>query len=167
MGNSSRKKHIVVQLTLIYKYAMVADNTKIGTGLLFLGCIFLFLGVVFLFDSALLFLGDILFLLGLILTIGISRTIRFFTRRDRLRGIISFFGGIALVGIMKWGFIGMICQAYGLFYLFGQFVPIIGNSLKDMPVIGGFFQMESVDSFFSNFGSSGGYNVNSNRRAPV
>jgi len=49
---------------------MVSDNTKIGTGLLFLGVVFLFLGVLFLFDSAMLALGDILFLTGLTMTIG-------------------------------------------------------------------------------------------------
>ena len=72
--------------------------------------------------------------------------------------------------MIRWGFVGMICQCYGLFYLFGQFVPIIGNSLKEMPVIGTFFQMESVDSFFMNFGSntsSSGSSSNNRRRAPV
>lgn len=49
---------------------MISDNAKIGTGLLFLGCVFLFLGVIFLFDSALLALGDVLFLTGLTMTIG-------------------------------------------------------------------------------------------------
>ena len=36
---------------------MFSDNTKIGTGLLFLGVAFLFTGVLFLFDSALLAIG--------------------------------------------------------------------------------------------------------------
>lgn len=77
--------------------SMISDNTKIGSGLLFLGCVFLFLGCIFLFDSAMLALGDILFLTGLVLTIGVSRTLRFFSRPERMRGIISFFGGIVLV----------------------------------------------------------------------
>ena len=72
---------------------MFSDNTKIGSGLLFLGCVFLFLGCLFFFDSAMLALGDVLFLSGLTLTIGVSRTMRFFMRPDRLRGIIAFFGG--------------------------------------------------------------------------
>ena len=50
------------------------------------GVALLFLGVIFFFDSALLALGDVLFLIGLTLTIGPSRTLRFFTRPDRIRG---------------------------------------------------------------------------------
>mmetsp|Transcript_46878 Transcript_46878/g.69349 ORF Transcript_46878/g.69349 Transcript_46878/m.69349 type:complete len:140 (+) Transcript_46878:233-652(+) len=139
---------------------MVSDNTKIGTGLLFLGCIFLFLGVIFLFDSALIALGDVLFLTGLTLTIGFSRTFRFFTRKDRVRGIIAFFGGILLV-MFRWGMLGMLCQLYGLVYLFGQFFPIAAASMKDTPVIGAVFRMPAVEKFFESFGGSGG------RRAPV
>jgi hypothetical protein len=80
---------------------MVSDNTKIGTGLMFLGFTFLFLGILFLFDSTLLALGDILFLTGLTFTIGTSRTIRFFSRPDRIRGIVAFFGGV-LLDIFIW-----------------------------------------------------------------
>uniref|UniRef100_A0A7S1UNK8 Vesicle transport protein n=1 Tax=Grammatophora oceanica TaxID=210454 RepID=A0A7S1UNK8_9STRA len=141
---------------------MVSDNTKIGTGLLFLGCIFLFLGVIFFFDSALLALGDLLFLTGLTLTIGFSRTIRFFSRPDRLRGIISFFGGVFLV-MVRWPVLGMICQLYGLVYLFGQFFPIAAESMKNVPVVGDVFRMPAVEQFFSSFGSGG----SSSRRAPV
>jgi ABC-type Co2+ transport system permease subunit len=139
---------------------MVSDNTKIGTGLLFLGCVFLVLGVLFFFDSALLALGDVLFLTGLVLTIGFSRTLRFFSRRDRLRGIISFFGGIFLV-MVRWPVVGMMCQLYGLVYLFGQFFPIAAASLKDTPVIGNLFRMPAVERFFENFSGK------RDRRAPV
>uniref|UniRef100_A0A7S2EYM6 Vesicle transport protein n=1 Tax=Trieres chinensis TaxID=1514140 RepID=A0A7S2EYM6_TRICV len=139
---------------------MVSDNTKIGTGLLFLGCVFLFLGVLFLFDSALLALGDLLFLTGLTLTIGVSRTIRFFSRRDRIRGIVAFFGGIFLV-MCRWPIFGMILQLYGFVYLFGQFFPIAAASMRDTPVIGSVFSLPAVERFFQNFGGG------NNRRAPV
>ena len=145
---------------------MFADNTKLGTGLLFLGCVFLFLGVLFLFDSALLALGDIMFLIGLVLTIGMSRTIRFFSRPDRMRGIITFFGGIFLV-LIRWPFVGMMLQLYGLVYLFGQFFPIIGQTMKDTPVIGQVFQIPVVDRFFAGFGGGGGGGGSRNKRAPV
>ena len=140
---------------------MFSDNTKIGTGLLFLGCVFLFLGVIFFFDSAMLALGDILFLTGLTLTIGVSRTLRFFSRPDRMRGIISFFGGIFLV-MFRWPVVGMICQLYGLVYLFGQFFPIAAASMKEMPVIGQVFKIPAIEKFFSSFGQGG-----DGRRAPV
>ena len=92
---------------------------------------------------------------------GVSRTFRFFTRKERLRGIISFFGGIFLV-MMRWGLVGMICQLYGIVYLFGQFFPIAAASLKDTPVIGTVLGMPTVEHFFSSFGGGGG-----SRRAPV
>jgi hypothetical protein len=96
-------------------------------------------------------LGDILFLAGLTMTIGISRTLRFFSRKERLRGIIAFFGGIFLV-MSKWGMIGMICQVYGLIYLFGQFFPIVAASCKDLPVVGSIFEIRAVERFFATFG---------------
>jgi hypothetical protein len=139
---------------------MISDNTKIGTGLLFLGCVFLFLGCLFLFDPAMLALGDVLFLAGLTMTIGFSRTLRFFSRPDRMRGIISFFGGVGLV-IFRWPIIGMCCQFYGLIYLFGQFFPIAAQSMRDTPVIGQFFKIPAVERFFESFGGG------NNRRAPV
>lgn len=139
---------------------MISDNAKIGTGLLALGIVFLFLGMVFLFDSAMLALGDILFLVGLTLTIGPSRTLRFFSRKDRIRGIISFFGGVLLV-MIRWPIIGMICQLYGLVYLFGQFFPIAAQSMQDTPIIGDILRMPAIANFFASFGGS------NTRRAPV
>mmetsp|Transcript_11417 Transcript_11417/g.17560 ORF Transcript_11417/g.17560 Transcript_11417/m.17560 type:complete len:144 (+) Transcript_11417:124-555(+) len=139
-----------------------SDNTKIGTGLLLLGVTFLFLGVLFFFDSALLALGDLLFLLGLTFTIGFSRTVRFFSRPDRIKGIISFFGGIALV-MLRWPVLGMILQLYGIVYLFGQFFPIAAQSMQDTPVIGNILKMPAVENFFASFGGGG----SSGRRAPV
>jgi hypothetical protein len=139
---------------------MFSDNTKIGTGLLFLGCVFLCLGVMFFFDSAMLALGDILFLAGLTMTIGFSRTLRFFSRPDRMRGIVAFFGGIFLV-FMRWPIFGMIAQAYGMIYLFGQFFPIAAQSMKDTPVIGQVLRIPAVEHFFESFGGG------KNRRAPV
>mmetsp|Transcript_19952 Transcript_19952/g.33127 ORF Transcript_19952/g.33127 Transcript_19952/m.33127 type:complete len:150 (-) Transcript_19952:154-603(-) len=145
-----------------------SDNAKIGTGLLLLGVVFLFLGVIFFFDSALLALGDLLFLMGLTMTIGFSRTVRFFSRKDRIRGIIAFFGGIALV-MMRWPIVGMIGQVYGIIYLFGQFFPIAAESMKGTPVIGSLLSMPSVERFFASFGGGGGGGSSSSgsRRAPV
>jgi len=143
---------------------MISDNTKIGTGLLFLGCIFLFLGVLFLFDTTLLAMGDILFLVGLTLTIGVSRTRRFFSRRDRMRGNIAFFGGVFLV-MIRWPIFGMICQVYGLIYLFGQFFPIAANAMRDMPVVGSLFRTPAVENFFENFGGASRRTSTSRREA--
>lgn len=91
---------------------------------------------------------------------GVSRTVRFFSRKDRLRGIVAFFGGVLLV-MVRWPVFGMISQLYGLVYLFGQFFPIAAASMKDTPVIGSVFRMPAVERFFQNFGGGG------SRRAPV
>ena len=72
-----------------------------------------------------------------------------------MRGIVSFFGGIFLV-MMKWGLVGMILQLYGLIYLFGQFFPIISQSLKSTPVIGNVLAIPAVDQFLSSFGGNSG-----------
>lgn len=62
---------------------------------------------------------------------------------------------------MRWGMIGMILQFYGLVYLFGQFFPIISQSMQDTPIIGDIFKIQMVEDFFANFGGG------NNRRAPV
>ena len=129
------------------------------------GVVFLFLGVMFFFDSALLALGDLLFLMGLTLTIGFSRTVRFFSRKDRIRGIVAFFGGIGLV-MVRWPILGMILQVYGIIYLFGQFFPIAAQSMKDTPVIGNILSLPAVEQFFASFGGGGG-GGGGGRRAPV
>lgn len=92
--------------------------------------------------------------------VGPSRTLRFFSRKDRLRGIISFFGGILLV-MLRWPVIGMLCQLYGLVYLFGQFFPIAAQSMQDTPIIGDILRMPAIADFFASFGGS------NTRRAPV
>jgi len=84
---------------------MVSDNTKIGTGLLFLGCIFLFLGMLFLFDSALLALGDLLFLAGLTLTIGTFQ-VTFLSRlciMRHFRYIVSFMNHVKIIATIMGG----------------------------------------------------------------
>lgn len=85
---------------------------------------------------------------------------RFFSRKDRLRGIISFFGGVLLV-MIRWPIIGMLCQLYGLVYLFGQFFPIAAQSMQDTPVIGDILRMPAIANFFESFGGGNA------RRAPV
>lgn len=97
-------------------------------------------------------------------SLGVSRTIRFFSRRDRIRGIISFFSGIFLV-MVRWPIFGMILQFYGLVYLFGQFFPIAAQSMRDTPVIGDILSTPAVENFFATFG--GGSGGASGRRAPV
>jgi len=56
----------------------------------------------------------------------------------------------------------MICQVYGIIYLFGQFFPIAANALRNVPVIGSLLKNEKVEEFIEGFGRGG-----RGRRAPV
>ena len=103
---------------------------------------------------------NVSFPVPLVVYTGPSRTLRFFSRKDRLRGIISFFGGIFLV-LWRWPIFGMMFQFYGLIYLFGQFFPIAAQSMQDTPIIGDILRMPAIENFFASFGGGG------NRRAPV
>lgn len=116
---------------------VLEDNQKIGIGLICLGLFFVVLGVVLLFDTSLIAIGNTLFLLGLCFTIGIKRSFTLFTRRDRIRGTICFFLGIALV-LMRWGLIGICIEAFGFLNLFGNFLPTVltvGRQIPGLKVI--------------------------------
>lgn len=84
-----------------------------------------------------------------------------FTFQFNFKGTGIFFLGIVLV-MIGWPIFGMIAQIWALFFLFGQFFPIIIQSLQDAPVIGQFLKMPSVENFFKSFGGGG-----DSRRAPV
>jgi len=111
------------------------DNQKIGVGLICLGLGFVALGIVLFFDSAFIAIGNILFLVGLFFTIGWKRTLNLFTRRDRIRGTICFFLGIALV-LFKWGLIGILIEGFGFLNLFGNFLPTVLTVGRQIPGIG-------------------------------
>jgi uncharacterized membrane protein HdeD (DUF308 family) len=139
---------------------MLDDNRKIGTLLLGIGSAFLALGVLMLFDAALLALGDVLFLCGVALTIGLSRTVRFFTRKERWRGIVCFLGGILLV-LLRYPVIGMIIQSFGFLNLFGSFFPVAVAFLRQTPVVGNVLNLPVVSDIVDRIAgvSKRGYQV--------
>lgn len=57
-------------------------------------------------------------------------------RKEKVRGILCFFGGIALVFFFRWSFVGMLIELVGLADMFGNFLPSIVDFLALMPVIG-------------------------------
>ena len=114
---------------------MVLDeNQKIGVGLIVLGCAFIILGVLLFFDTALLAIGNALFLVGIVFSIGVQRSLAIFTRSDRIRGSILFFGGIVLV-LLRWGLIGLIVEAFGFINLFGNFLPAVLSVARQVPYL--------------------------------
>ena len=130
------------------------DNRKIGTLLLGCGFLFLFLGVVLFFNSGLLAIGDILLLSGLALTIGVQRTFKFFTRKERWRGILCFLGGIALV-LFRYPMIGMLLQGFGFLNLFGSFFPVAVTFMRAMPVLGNILNLPVVSDIVDKLAGVG------------
>ena len=99
--------------------ASVASLTiEIGVGLVSGGVFFLFMGIVLFFDATLLALGNILFVSGIALLIGPQKTLLFFARKQKMRGTICFFTGMALV-FLHWSIIGMVIETVGFLNLFG------------------------------------------------
>lgn len=116
-----------------------SDNQKVGMLMVALGLLFLALGVLFFFDAGLLTIGNALLLTGFPFIIGWQKTLYFFNpvqRRDRVRGILCFFGGILLVFLFRWSFIGMMIELVGLADMFGNFLPSVVDTLRVLPYIG-------------------------------
>lgn len=125
----------------------LTDNMKIGIFMVALGLFFLFLGMLFFFDAGLLTIGNALLLAGFPMILGWSKTLLFFNpieRRERIRGIFCFFGGIILVFFFRWSFVGMMIEIVGLADMFGNFLPNIVDFLKVLPYIGPLFSSAPV-----------------------
>lgn len=141
---------------------MMSENRQIGTGLLALGGIFLFLGMLLFFDPGLLAIGDVLFLSGITMTIGARRTFVFFFKRKQMRGNLFFFGGVVLV-FFRWAVIGMGLQLVGFLNLFGPFIPIAVQAMRQTPVLGNILSLPIVSPIVDKLAGSS----SSGRRAPV
>ncbi|TPX67325.1 hypothetical protein SpCBS45565_g03885 [Spizellomyces sp. 'palustris'] len=113
----------------------LTDTQKIGVGLTAFGVLFMLLGVMLFFDGGLLAIGNILFIGGLTLIIGLSKTIAFFARPEKMRGTICFLGGVCLV-FARWAVVGIVVETIGFVNLFGDFFPVVIGFLRKMPVIG-------------------------------
>ncbi|KAI9302271.1 putative GOT1-membrane protein required for ER to Golgi transport, partial [Cunninghamella echinulata] len=123
---------------------MWSDGQKIGVGLTCAGVFFMFLGVISFFDSGLLTIGNILFIAGMPLTIGVQRTLGFFTQKKRIRGTICFLIGFTLV-FCRWTIIGMLIEIFGILNLFGDFFPLIFGFLRRLPFIGSLLRNPAIE----------------------
>ncbi|KAL1412918.1 Golgi Transport [Vanrija albida] len=121
----------------------LSDRQKIGVGLVAAGVFLQFLAILLFFDRPLLALGNILFLTGLPLIIGPTRTFYFFSRREKWRGTVCFFGGIILV-FARWPKIGILVEFVGFIGLFGSFFPVVLQALRQIPVIGSFLSLPYI-----------------------
>ncbi|KAJ2159951.1 Golgi Transport [Coemansia sp. RSA 552] len=116
---------------------------EFGVGLTAFGIALTGLGVVLFFDAGLIAIGNILFLAGMSMIIGFQKTVYFFTRRDKLRGSISFFAGFVLV-LIKWPIVGILVEAFGFLNLFGDFFPVAIDFLRGLPVVGRLLSLPGI-----------------------
>ncbi|KAL7668911.1 hypothetical protein ACOME3_009593 [Neoechinorhynchus agilis] len=113
----------------------LSDLQRIGVGLLLFGLSFLTLGTLLFFDRGLLAIGNLLLVVGVVLIIGLERALRFFFRKSNRTSTFALSGGMIVV-LAGWTIFGMILELYGLAALFGGFIPVLINYLRNLPGIG-------------------------------
>ena len=127
-------------------------TVEIGVGLVSGGVFFLVLGLIMFFDATLLAMGNVLFVSGISLLIGPQKTLMFFTRKQKIRGTVCFFTGMALV-FLRWALIGMVVEMIGFLNLFGcvlcidifrDFFPVILSFLRQVPIVGRVLSLPGV-----------------------
>ena len=91
------------------------------------------LGILFFFDRALLMLGNILFVCGLCILVGAKETIMFFLRK--IKGSLALLIGLIFI-VIKWRFIGGICQLFGLYEFFKAYALQLLSYFEWIPFIG-------------------------------
>ena len=82
--------------------------------------------------------------------IGFSRTLSFFTRKEKLRGSLCFLLGVLLV-FLKWPFIGMSIELFGFINLFGDFFPVAISFIRRLPLIGSLLNAPGISHVFFTF----------------
>ena len=114
------------------------DNKKIGIGLIVIGLVFYFLGMLFMLDRGFLAIGNLAFIMGMVILVGPTNTVGFFTRKSKVKGSVCFLAGFVLIVIGWFGFTcaGFLLQLYGLFLLFRDFIKTIFTHMKKMPCVG-------------------------------
>lgn len=80
-------------------------------------------------------------------------------RKDKWRGIVLFFLGIALV-LRRNTFIGFLVEAVGMVAMFGAFLPIVVQFLRGMPIVGPIVSAPGVSAVVDKLAGA-------TRRAPV
>ncbi|XP_050424093.1 vesicle transport protein GOT1B [Adelges cooleyi] len=129
----------------------ITDLQKIGVGLAGFGISFLFLGMLLLFDKGLLAIGNILFIVGLSCVIGVTRTLKFFFQRHKIKASLSFLGGIFVV-LFGWPIVGMLLEIYGFILLFSGFFPVAVNFLRRVPVLGTMLNFPGISGILNKIG---------------
>ena len=87
------------------------------------------------FDRAFLMLANLLFICGLCILVGVSETVMFFARK--IKGSLALIIGLIFI-VIKWKFIGTICQLYGIYEFFKAYALQFLSYFEWIPFIGPF-----------------------------
>ncbi|KAI9001945.1 Got1/Sft2-like family-domain-containing protein [Gaertneriomyces semiglobifer] len=112
---------------------ILAGPQKFGAALTGAGIFFFVVGVMLFLDKGLMAVGNLLFVSGITFLLTPSRTVAFFSRRDRLSSTACFLSGIVLV-LIRWPFVGLVLEVFGVFNLFGPFLPTVLGFMKGLLV---------------------------------
>ena len=75
---------------------------------------------------------------------GIQKFYQLIISKSKLKGTIAFIIGAILV-LYKIVLAGFVCQAVGIYWLFGGFLSIILSTLRHIPIIGRFIPGKEKD----------------------
>ena len=120
---------IKVILNLIIKLI----NIELGTVIIGISATLYSFGILMFFDRAFLMLANILFVCGLCILAGVSEAFMFFARK--IKGSLALVIGLIFI-IIKWKFIGAICQMYGIYQFFKAYALQFLSYFEWIPIIG-------------------------------
>ncbi|CAG9533906.1 unnamed protein product [Cercopithifilaria johnstoni] len=136
----------------------LSSTKQIGIGLTLFGVTFFTLGIILFLDGALLAIGNLLFISGLVLVIGIQRTVAFFFQRHKVKASSLFLGGIIIV-LCGWPLLGIVAEIWGFFLLFGGFLPVAANFLRQVPIIGSLLCLPGISQILDRLAPESRYPV--------
>ena len=119
------------------KILIIWINIELGTVIICISAFLYGFGILMFFDRAFLMLGNILFVCGLCFLVGVSETFMFFARK--IKGSLALIIGLIFI-IIKWKFIGAICQIYGIY----QF-----RDLNTFPWLSSFFRLLLINYYIT------------------
>ena len=115
------------------KILIIWINIELGTVIICISAFLYGFGILMFFDRAFLMLGNILFVCGLCVLVGVSETFMFFARK--IKGSLALIIGLIFI-IIKWKFIGAICQIYGIYQFFKAYALQFLSYFEWIPLIG-------------------------------